>query len=149
MQFFVREETKNIFERENIKGIYFIQLVLHKNDKLIERFYQLIIETTLNKGLDQSNVEKITCKLNNEEDFHKDQNENYCGRIKYCFPKGDGCIFDKKLFSPNIDFYLTNEYFGSGAYAGKINIISRKVYEIIKKNKLKGLLHITPIRYKK
>jgi hypothetical protein len=138
---FVREETKNILEKENIKGIHFIQPVLHKNNKPIDRFYQLIIETVLDKGLDQSNVQKITCKLNNDE------NKKYCGRIKYFFPKGDNGIFDKKLFSPNVDFYLSNEYFGSGGHAERINIMSKKVHEIIKKNKLKGL-RTEPIRYK-
>jgi hypothetical protein len=145
---FIREETKNILEKENIKGIHFIQPVLHKSNKPIDRFYQLIIETELGKGLDQSNVQKVTCKLHNEEGCNDDTNKNYCGRVKYFFPKGETCIFDKKLFSPKIDFYITNEYFGSGSYAGKINIISKKVYEIIKNNKLKGL-KIEPIIYNK
>jgi hypothetical protein len=131
---FVREETKNILQKENINGIHFIQPVLHKNGKPIDRFYQLIIENVLDKGLGKSNVEKLTCK---------------CGKIKYCFPRDDGCIFDKSIFSFKNDFYVTNEYFGSGTSALKINIISKKVYEIVKKNKLKGLQNITPIRYKK
>ena len=132
---FVREETKNILQKENIKGIHFLQPVLHKHNKPIEHFYQLIIETALDRGLDLSNVQENTC--------------NYCNRIKYNFPKGDGCIYDKRNFSQNMDFYVTNEYFGSGGSALKINIISKKVYEIIKNNKLKGLLHITPIIHKK
>jgi hypothetical protein len=144
---FVREETKNILKKENTKGIHFIQPVLHKNNKPIDMFYQLIIETELEKGLNKNNVQKVTCKLNNEEDNNKDTNKKYCGRIKYFFPKGDGCIFNKNLFSSNIDFYITGEYFGSGGYAGKVNIISKRVYEIIKKNKLKGL-KIEPIMYK-
>jgi hypothetical protein len=131
---FVHEETKNILQKENINGIHFIQPVLHKNSKPIDRFYQLIIENILDKGLDKSNVEKLTCK---------------CGKIKYRFPKNDGCIFDKSIFSFKNDFYVTNDYFGSGgASAFRINIISKRVYEIVRKNKLKGLQSITPIRYK-
>jgi hypothetical protein len=149
---FVREETKNILQRENIKGIHFIQPVLHKSNKPIERFYQLIIENTLDKGLDKSNVKEIVCQWREENDWGKDMKrevtQDYCGRVKYVFPKDDGCIFDRNLFDPKVDFYQTAEYFGDGGSALKINIISKKVYEIIQKNKLKGLIDITPIRYK-
>jgi hypothetical protein len=108
----------------------------------------LIINTELDKGLDTSNTQEITCKFNNEEGWHKDNNKHYCGRIKYHYPGKEGCILlDKNIFSQNIDFCVTNEYFGSGCSAGKINIISKKVYEIIKNNKLKGL-KIYPIMYK-
>ena len=120
---FVREEAKNILQKENIKGVHFLQPVLHKSNKPIDRFYQLIIDTELDNGLDLCNVQEISCI--------------HCNRIKYYFPKGDTCIYNKKIFYRNVDFYKTSEYFGSGAYAEKINIISKKVYEIVKYNNLK------------
>jgi hypothetical protein len=134
---FVREEIKNIFEKEKINRIHFSQPVIHKSNKPIERFYQLHIETILEKGFITDNANTVTCKINNEEGRNKNDELKCCGRIKY-----NSCRileFDKKIFSHGNDFCLTNEYFGSGLSAYRRTIISKKIYEIIKKYKLRGL----------
>ena len=145
---FVRKETKKILEKECIQGIHFLQPILHKNNKPINDFYQLIIETILEKGFDPYNTNTITCKLNNEEGLNKNSKNIYCGRIKYHHPRKNSYLFGSKIFSSKLDFYISNEYFGSGTGAERINIISRKTYEIIKKNQLKGLT-FAPIIHKR
>jgi len=143
---FVREEAKNIFKRENIQGIDFIPVILNKNNKQIDRFYQLKIETVLDNGFNPYNTIKITCKFNNEENTNKNNNEKYCGKIKYHHPRIGGHLFDKKIFFEGIDIFMSNEYFGSGGEAHKLIIVSKKTYEIINKNKLKGI-EFTPIMH--
>jgi hypothetical protein len=147
---FVRHEAKNILERENIKSIRFTNPVLHKKDSPIQDFYQLHIETRLDNGFDSYNTEKITCKFNNEEHCNNDKTQDYCNRIKYHHPMIGGYCFDKTIFDSKFDIVETNEYFGSGASANRLQIVSKRFKEIVEKNKLKGLV-FTPIvheRYK-
>lgn len=145
---FVRQETKNILERENIKGIRFSNPVLHKKNTPIEGFYQLHIEKVLANGFDNYNTKKITCKINNEENCNKDPALDYCGRIKYHHPMIGGYLFDTDIFNPEFDIVESAEYFGSGTGAGKLQIVSKRFKEIVEKNKLKGLM-FTPIVHEK
>lgn len=139
---FVRQETKTILEREKIKGIKFLNPVLHKKNIPIEGFYQLQIDTILSKGFDDYNTKSITCKINNEEGCNTDQTLKYCGRIKFHHPMIGGYLFDKIIFEKNFDIVESNEYFGSGGSANRLQIVSKKFKDIVDKNKLKGLSFI-------
>ncbi|MFN8251917.1 MAG: hypothetical protein U0V75_08530 [Ferruginibacter sp.] len=141
---FVRQEAKNILERENIKGIRFTNPILNKKDIPIDGFYQLHIDTTIDKGFDGYNTKTITCKINNEENCNTDLNSKCCGRIKFHHPKIGGYLFDKSIFKSEFDIVHSNEYFGSGASANRIQIVSRRFKDLVEKNKLKGL-SFTPI----
>jgi hypothetical protein len=141
---FVRQETKDILERENIQGIRFTNPVLHKKDIPIQNFYQLHIDTRLDKGFNSYNTPKITCKLNNEENCNTDRTQDYCDRIKYHHPLIGGYCFDANIFDSDYDIVETNEYFGSGASANRLQIVSKKLKEIVERNELKGVV-FTPI----
>lgn len=141
---FVRKETKSILEKEKIKGISFSRPVLNKKNIEIDGFYQLHIDTILHKGFDNYNTKAITCKLNNEEDCNTDLHAKYCGRIKFHHPRIGGYLFNKTIFNPDFDIAQSNEYFGSGGSANRIQIVSKRFKELIEKNKLKGL-SFTPI----
>jgi hypothetical protein len=145
---FVREETKNIFEKENINGISFSNPVLNKKNITIENFYQLHIDTILGKGFDNYNTQTITCKINNEEGLNTDNNLKCCSRQKFHHPRIGGYLFDKNLFDKNLDIVESNEYFGSGASASRLQIISKRIKNLIDKNKLKGLSFI-PIMHER
>ena len=160
---FCGEAIKNIFERENIQGIHFIQPV-NKRGIPFEGYYQIIMETVLDKGFIPINRKAILCdeKTYHKEDYQTiietvfkdfiptnremvlcDEKTHHCGKVKY-EPAVGGNNFDKNIFSAKVDFCLSNEWFGSGWQADRLIIISKKVYEIIKKNKFKGLI-IEPI----
>lgn len=147
---FVRQKAKNTLEREKIKDIRFTNPVLHKKDSPIQDFYQLLIDKVLDKGFDSYNTKTITCKFSNEENCNKEKEKDYCGRIKYHHPMIGGYCFDKNIFNSDYDIVETNEYFGSGASANRLQIVSKRFKEIFEKNKLKGVV-FTPIvheRYK-
>ena len=131
-------------EKENIKGIRFSKPVLNKKNVEIEGFYQLHIDTILNKGFDSYNTTTITCKINNEENCNTDINLKCCGRIKFHHPKIGGYLFDKAIFNSDFDIVQSDEYFGSGVSANRIQIVSKRFKELVEKNKLKGL-SFTPI----
>jgi hypothetical protein len=139
---FVRQESRNILEKEQIKGIRFSQPVLHKKDTPIEGFYQLHVDAILDKGFDSYNTMTITCKINNEEDLNTDPNLQCCGRIKFHHPMIGGYCFDPSIFNPTYDIVLSHEYFGSGGSANRLQIVSKRFKQLVDKNKLKGLRFI-------
>lgn len=141
---FIRQEAKNILEKENIRGMRFSKPVLNKKNIEIDGFYQLHIDTILNKGFDSYNTKIITCKINNEENCNTDINSKCCGSIKFHYPMIGGYLFDKKTFNHDFDIVQSNEYFGSGGSADRLQIVSKRFKKIIEKNKLKGL-SFTPI----
>lgn len=145
---FVRQETKDILEKEKIAGIQFSNPVIHKTIIQIEGFYQLHIDKVLDKGFDSYNATAITCKYNNEENLNTDKGIKCCGRIKFHHPKVGGYLFDKTIFGKRFDIVKSYEYFGSGASANRLKIVSKKFKDIVEKNKLKGLSFI-PVMHNK
>jgi len=145
---FIRQETRNILEKEQIKGIRFSQPVLHKKNIPVKGFYQVHIDTILSKGFDSYNTKTITCKINNEEGCNTNPVSKCCGRIKFHHPMIGGYLFDKKIFNPGIDIVESYEYFGSGGCANRLQIVSKRLKQLVEKNKLKGLLFI-PIVHEK
>lgn len=141
---FVRQETQNILRSNNVKGIQFSKPVLHKKGIEIESYHQLHIDTILEKGFDHYNAQIITCKINNEENLNTDKKSNCCGRIKFHHPRIGGYLFDKNIFKADFDIVQTNEYFGSGGSANRLQIVSKRIKKLIEENKLKGL-SFTPI----
>lgn len=139
---FIRQEAKNILERENIKGVRFSDPVLHKKNTPVEGFHQLHIEKVLDKGFDSYNTNIITCKLNNEENNNTDPGLVYCGRVKFHHPRIGGYLFDKNVFNTHDDMVESEEYFGSGASACRLQIVSKRFKDLVEKNNLKGLKFI-------
>ncbi|WP_299675326.1 hypothetical protein [uncultured Dokdonia sp.] len=139
---FVRDVAKKLIEREGVRGVRFTQPVLHKENVKIKDFYQLHIDTVLDKGFNSYNTDTITCRYNNEEGLNKSKENNYCGRIKYHHPFIGGYCFDKNIFNSNFDIVETYEYFGGGGSAQKLQIVSKRFKNLIEKKKLKGLIFI-------
>lgn len=141
---FLRQAAKNILEKEGIRGMRFSQPVLHKKNIPIEGFYQLHADTILDKGFDHYNAKTITCKPNNEEGNNTDPDPDCCGRVKFHHPMIGGYLFDKSVFNPAIDIVQSQEYFGSGRSAMRLQIVSKRFKQLVDRNKLKGL-SFTPV----
>ena len=143
---FCGEAIKTIFEKEKIRGIHFTQPVNKKNIPF-EGYYQIMIEKTLDNGFDQNNTEAIVCNNKNYPKKNYELEVNHCGKVKYENVNRGGYTFNKDVFSSKNDLYLSSEWFGSGWQAYRLSIISKKIYEIILKHKLKGLT-VEPIYFK-
>ena len=123
---------------------------IFKGDRPAPKTQPFHIVKILDKGFDNYNTKTITCKFNNEENCNNERENDYCGRIKYHHPMIGGYCFDKNVFDSDYDIVETYEYFGSGASANRLQVVSRRFKEIVEKNKLKGVV-FTPIvheRYK-
>jgi hypothetical protein len=105
----------------------------------------LHIDTVLDKGFDNYNTKTITCKINNEENLNTNKASQCCGQVKFHHPMIGGYLFDKDIFDKNFDIVHSNEYFGSGGSASRLLIVSKRVKDIVDKNKLKGLSFIPVI----
>jgi hypothetical protein len=144
---FIRFQAKRSLESANIKGISFSKPVLHKKGLEVDEMWQMHIGTELGTGVDSYNLPKETCEYVDD----KESNEgmagkliHYCGRIKYNFPKRGGMTFAESCFHDAPDIVRSNEWFGSGGTAFQLPIVSKRLKQIIEKNKFKGV-GFTPI----
>lgn len=147
-QIFVRQEVKDVFEKENITGLEFSHPLINKTGLPIAEFYQLRVENLLSEGLITNNLKIEVCEIPKDKSMLKFltainsqlSKGTFCGKTKYNFPQGDNCIKIKKDSLENkTDFLRLDYYFGSGGSANKPIIISEKVKQIIDREKWRGI----------
>lgn len=125
----ISEKVKDILLSAEISGIKFAN-VNHKNTRIKNDFnvYQLLIDNTISKMDESTTVYYDPMGYCRYCDNH--------GMLLTSLPKY------KKVDIKNIkDFNLTYEYFGGGEAGFKNIIVSRKVFELFKRNKLKGCMY--------
>lgn len=145
---FARPLVKRIFEKEGISGIGYIHPIHYRKKEAIDTVYQLQIKETAPKGMVIKDLQTVTCKKNNEEWKFRNKKDvkriKFCGRVKYHYPKRSPILFRKETFQNMPDIYYSHEYFGSGAGAHKLMIVSSKLRDVVLQNQLHGL-RFTPI----
>jgi hypothetical protein len=148
---FIRSVAKRALELENIRGISFSNPVLHKKGLEVDDMWQMHIHTELGAGVDSYNLQTETCEyvdgIENDEGV-SEKLIHYCGRTKYNFPQRGGVTFYESCFQDAPDIVRSNEWFGSGGTAFQLPIVSRRLKQIVEKNKLKGL-GFTPIFHRR
>jgi hypothetical protein len=151
---FVRSRAKRILEMENIEEISFSKPVLHKNGEEVEDLWQVHIQVELGHGVDDYNLSKEICEYVADEESIKagpagpPKLIHYCGRVKYNFPRRWGITFRESSFQNVPDIVRSHEWFGSGGMAMQLLIVSKRIKQIVEKNKLKGLAFV-PIFHKR
>jgi hypothetical protein len=82
-------------------------------------------------------------EINNSElDREMESKKNYCGQLKYNFPQRSVLAFDKNIFEGQPDFVKPFEWFGSGGSASRPILVSKKVRNIILKEKFRGAFFV-------
>ncbi|MCP4602698.1 MAG: hypothetical protein GY847_19645 [Proteobacteria bacterium] len=147
---FLRPEAKLVLEREGITGITFSHPVYHRSGKEMTTVFQMRIEETIQAGLVTKELNTVTCKENNEEWKFAGARKNvtgypFCGRVKYHHPRRSPITFKKEAFGKLSDVVKSQEYFGSGAGAHRLIVVSRKFTEVIAKHKLRGM-RLRPVK---
>lgn len=144
-EFFVNKDVKQKFELNNINGIEFLKPVFHKSKKEVDSFFQAYVKHILPPALNTYNCKAILCKYLNEEDMEIQENwkrqklPNYCGRVKYHVPKRGPITIEKEAFSNVPDVVKISEWFGSGGEARQPISVSKKLRNLIIKEKWKGV----------
>jgi hypothetical protein len=148
-EFFLREEAREGLLEEGIAGIDFLAPVLHRTDRPSTQITQLRVRTVLPPALETESLETVTCKEENEEwetelRLRKIRppaaaSNRYCGRVKYHREHRGMFRFDRGAFLEVPDVVKSYEWFGSGASAHQIVIVSQRFRQAVVTAKWRGV----------
>jgi hypothetical protein len=133
---FVRPVVKDVFQKENLKGIDFSNPKLMRTGQFINDLFQMKINFILKEGLVNDQMDSSICSKDNEG--MKNPSQGYCGRTKYLFPRRIPLTFKKELFKGAPDLVKSNEWFGSGKNASRLILVSKRARKIIEREKWRG-----------
>jgi len=142
---FVRSQAKRILEMEHVRGISFSKPVLNKKGEEVEDLWQMHIQTELSQGIDDHNLSKEICEYMEDKksiEAGPPKLIHYCGRVKNNFPRRGAITFSQSSFQNMPDIVRSNEWFGSGGMAMQLPIVSKRIKQLVEKNKLKGLAFV-------
>ena len=145
-EFFVRCEARHGLESAGISGIEFVSPVLHRKDQPSVQVSQMKISTVLPDALDNHELTHVTCKPENEEwspgsrltDAER-KGTPYCGRNKYHLQHRGSLKFDRSAFKDAPDVVKSREWFGSGARAFRLIIVSQAFRQVVVRSKWCGV----------
>lgn len=133
-ELFTSAYARECIIKEKILGLKFLEVMDYKKNISFDNIYQIYVEGILEQGLihlNQSVKDVIKCSV--------------CGNTKYIY-SGRGLTFNKEVFeNTNCDIVKTFEIFGDGHMCARIVIVSKKLYQVIKNNKLDKDLEFEPI----
>lgn len=153
---FVRPAVRAGFEQW-LSGIEFLHPVVHRTERPIETVYQLVIPTLDGPGLVTEGLQSVTCVQNNEEAYVQRESGKpfgisgdladhpFCGRVKYHHPSTTEITFLRASLAEAPHTVKCIEYFGSGAAAHHLILVSRRMADAIQQNRWRGL-KLTPVR---
>jgi len=132
------------FNESGIRGVDYLAPVIHKNSQPLSSRLQLKINTILSPGLHTAGLQTVTCRPNNEEPpaplpLRDPEEWPYCSRVKYHFGHRGMFRFPRKVFDEAPDIVKSHEWFGSGASASRMVLISRRTADIILDAKWRGV----------
>lgn len=145
-EFFLREEARDGLRSAAITGIDYMSPLLHKNGRQSERVAQMVVNTKLPPALDPIGFQPVTCKPQNEE-WHttprlrpsEAEKVLYCGRVKYHYMHKGPYRFDNNAFAGAPDVVKSHEWFGRGASAHRLVIVSQRFRQAIVTAKWRGV----------
>ena len=133
-ELFVSTRAKEMLEKSTLNGFSFVEVKNKSGKEVLNDIYQLKILNTLSSGIADptSGINKIfICpKCGNQKVRHN-------GRGQF--------VFHREVFDGSPDFVKSAEWFGGGAGASKLILISQEGYRFITENLLDSSLVFEPI----
>lgn len=126
-ELFAKPEVVDTMSKTGITGIQSEPVAHHEKDTELKTLKQLRMGTILEKGL----VVKPSVST---------QKCTKCGETKFQRSMREMTAFDNKIFRNAPDFARSCEYFGDGASADRLVIVSHKVVELFEKAKWKDVV---------
>lgn len=145
-EFFVRPVVREVLERAGLAGVSFAPAVHHRTGAPLSFLEQLQVHSVLRPALDTTDLQTVTCKLNNEEPptplpmqaaLRYPPDYPYCGRVKYHWPKV--LSFRAEAFIAAPDVVKSSEWFGSGGSASRAVIVSERFATLVEEHGWRGL----------
>lgn len=126
MEIFCTPEVFQGLEEIHAKGYESWDVILHKSGQISEKVRQLYVPSIASPGfMAEENLGRITC--------------TECGTTKYYAHMRGIMKIKKQAIIPNVDFMLTNEWFGSGYIAWREILVSNRVASMILDKGWQGL----------
>jgi hypothetical protein len=144
-ELFIRREVSAALKESGITGLSFLPPILHERNRPSERIVQMKVDTVLPAGPDTSGLEPVTCIPDNEESHATAGTAldtrvgPYCHRTKHHRMKKGPFRFARDAFAGAPDVVKSREWFGSGASAHRLIIVSRRFREIVSQLKWRGI----------
>ena len=124
-ELFVKPEVYEKLSQAGIQGVEIEHVINHENGSELKTLKQIKIDTTLKSGFTtEPSTTVLKC--------------NKCGKVKYLASTREPRAFQKDTFTNAPDFVKSDEYFGDGASANRLIIVSHRVFEVFEKEKWKG-----------
>lgn len=134
-ELFSNSIAKECLINEKISGIEFMDVVNHKKNTTFDDIHQIYIDKILEPGLvhlEQSVKEVLKCSR--------------CGKTKY-IGSGRGFTYRKDAFEDvDLDVVKSFETFGDGHMCARLIFVSKKLYQLLKNNKLDKDIAFEPIQ---
>jgi len=119
----------DIFKQHNINGFEIQPIILNKENRPIESLKQIIVTEIAEAAVAEELVER---------ERYSQTDCVICGQTWHSHYVRGILPLRKTALKPNVDFQLTNEWFGSGANARHEILVSQRVVRLILENKWKG-----------
>lgn len=125
-EIFCTSEVFQGLEEIHAKGYESWDVILHKSRQISEKVRQLYVPSIASPGfMAEENLGRVTC--------------SECGTTKYYAHMRGIMKIKKEAIIPDVDFMLTNEWFGSGYIAWREILVSNRVARLILDNGWQGL----------
>lgn len=149
-ELFVRSEARQGLTAAGLTGFDFRPAVIHRADRPSGEVQQMEILSVLQPALDPTGLETVTCNERNEEwesirrRFPNLQSpvpepNSYCGGVKYHLEHRGPFRFDRSALVAAPDVVKSHEWFGSGASAFRLVLVSQRFRQIVLEAKWRGL----------
>lgn len=145
-ELFLRAEAREGLLAARIAGIDFLAPVLHTKNRPSDQVAQMVVQATLPPALDRASLEPVTCKSRNEEWYPgsplrpaEQEGRPHCGRVKYHSMRKGPFRLNRSAFVGAPDVVKSHEWFGSGASAHRLIIVSQRFRQAVVTAKWRGV----------
>ncbi|MGH7786555.1 MAG: hypothetical protein ACRERC_06785 [Candidatus Binatia bacterium] len=147
-EFFVRSGARQGLAAAGLTGFDLQPALLHSKNTPSAEVEQLSILSLLPPALDSAELQIVTCKERNEEwessllqtsAPNRTEVPPYCGRVKHHLEHRGPLRFSRGAFVGAPDVVRSTEWFGSGANAFHLVLVSGRFRKVVSAAKWRGL----------
>jgi len=148
-ELFVRSAAREGLTAAGLTGFEFRPVILHSKNRPSAQVEQMQIIGVLPEALQPKELATVTCKERNEEwestarrgtpPLSRSERPQHCGRVKYHLMHRGPLRFDRAALTAAPDVVKSHEWFGSGASAFRLMLVSQRFRQVVQQARWRGL----------
>jgi hypothetical protein len=148
-ELFVRSAAREGLTAAGLTGFEFRPVILHSKNRPSAQVEQMQIIGVLSEALQPTELATVTCKERNEEwestarrgtpPLSRSERPQHCGRVKYHLMHRGPLRFDRAALAAAPDVVKSHEWFGSGASAFRLMLVSQRFRQVVQQARWRGL----------